>query len=56
MIDQAKVQQAFILPVTNITNPESTAIESKVLQLSTTVSTVKNSIHKQDFLKGGEQL
>ena len=56
LIDQAKAQQAFTLPVTNITSPENREIESQVLQLSTTVSTIKNSIHTKEFLKGGKHL
>ena len=42
IIDQAKEQQAFTLPVTNITSPENT---EKVSQLSTAVRTLKNSVH-----------
>ena len=56
MIDQAKAQQAFTLPVTNITCLENTEIESQVLWLSTTVISDENSIHAQEFLKGGKQL
>ena len=56
LIDQAKAHQAFTVPVTNITNPRNTEKESQVLQLSTTVCKLKNSIHTQDFLKGGKQL
>ena len=56
LIDQAKAQQAFTLPVTNITSPENIEIESQVLQLSTTVISDKNSIHTHEFLKGGKYL
>ena len=56
MIDEAKAQQAFTLPVTNITTLENIEIESQGLQLSTTASLAKNSIDTQKFLKGGKQL
>ena len=56
LIDQAKAQQASTIPVTDITSTENTEIQSQVSQLSTTVSSLKYSIHTQEFLKGGKQL
>ena len=46
LTDQAKAQQAFTLPVTNTTSTKNKEIESQLLQLSTPVSTLKNSIHR----------